>query len=102
GYTMRVIERFLNIFVSGIIVTSPGFITHYFKPSGLQKQFILLENKVLLLKKADEDSARSSRNRPRPLGSGWTIAYAGLMRCRQSLIALSRLSELNPSLTINL
>jgi succinoglycan biosynthesis protein ExoL len=91
GAVMRSLERVLTRFTSAILVTSEGFVRAYFQPNGIRSRFIFFENKVLSPSEESRRLAQGARDRLRA-NAPWRIAYAGLLRCRTSLIALGELT----------
>lgn len=74
-----------------VIVSSPAFLRHYFRPvQRLEKQTILIENKALLDTGAAMRARESERRaNPRP---PFRIGWFGMIRCRRSFDFLSGLA----------
>lgn len=88
GAAMRGIERACLNHVTLLVTSSPAFERNYFRAmQGYQGDTLLVENKVLAL--ADAERAPDSP----PATSPWTIAWCGVLRCRESLKLLRRLAD---------
>lgn len=86
GRLMRAIERGLLRYCVGLVVSSPGFVTHHFAKLGVPLPPIrLIENKVLA------SEFRPTFKAERPLGPPWRIGWFGIIRCRRSLALLAEL-----------
>ncbi len=90
---LRAIERRLMDRASLLVVSSPAFLEHYFRPrQHLRLPAMLLENKVLEL-----EGAPARRAPPLP-GPPWRIGWLGAIRCRRSLEILADLAQRRPDL----
>lgn len=85
---LRHVERILMKASSGLITSSPAYVTEYFHAiARVDPRVILIENRVFGL---------PALPCPLPLVSGppWTIAWNGAIRCSKSLDILRRVTEL--------
>lgn len=90
----RILERFVLRHVDALIVSSEGYMRHYFEPvQDFKGRWFLLENKV------PEGSVRQPENapqhRPKELGKPWVIGWCGTMRCVDSLRMLTEIARRN-------
>ena len=90
----RALERFVLKRCDALIVSSEGYIRHYFKPvQNYAGRWFLLENKVPI------GSVRMVENepqhRPAELGRPWVIGWCGTMRCVESLRMLTEIARRN-------
>jgi hypothetical protein len=93
GRFLRWLERALMRRASSLIVSSPAFITNYFKGEQRAKLPVaLVENKVLVLGEPPE------RKRERSPGPPWRIAWCGMLRCQRSLDILANAARHAPGL----
>lgn len=95
---MRAVERALMRRARLLVVSSPAFLDHYFRPlqgvgRNLALDTLLVENKVLEL------GGPAGTKRPmRAPGPPWRIGWMGAIRCARSLDILSRLAARRPDL----
>ncbi|HEX6957998.1 MAG TPA: hypothetical protein VF194_08435 [Ferrovibrio sp.] len=93
----RAIERFGLRRIRLLVLTSPGFLHHYFRPvQGYAGPWFLLENKLSpALAKSRGDLARPAAAAPRQYRSGyrWVVGYCGLIRGRQTFDLIARVAE---------
>jgi succinoglycan biosynthesis protein ExoL len=95
---MRAVERTLMRQARLLIVSSPAFLDHYFRPlqgvgRSLPIETLLVENKVLEL------GGRQGAKRPaRAPGPPWRIGWMGAIRCARSLDILTALAGRRPDL----
>ena len=89
GHAMRGLERRLLRRCTGLVVSSPAFLTRHFARYPALPPSILLENKVLA---SELEDARSAAERPQlPAEPPWRIGWFGVIRCRRSLALLAEL-----------
>lgn len=95
GRCLRGLERQLLARSDGLIVSSPAFVTHYFKANqaAVLPAVALVENKILRL--SGEVSPPLLQEPP---GPPWRIGWFGLIRCRRSLDLLTDLAKRRPDL----
>lgn len=86
GRLLRSIEDKCLRHVDALIVSSPAFIQHYFKPRDFRGDVHIVENKIF------PPPATSIVLRP-PTSPPWRIGWFGLLRCATSLSILSSLAE---------
>lgn len=82
GVILRALERFCLARTALVITSSPAFERNYFR--AVQRfggDILLAENKVLTLTEAPASTAA-------PAGPPWTIAWCGVLRCKQSFDVL--------------
>lgn len=99
---LRSIERFALRRTDLLVVSSPGFLRHYFLPvQGYHKSWFLLENKLPANFSAVAAAARQV-NAPTEVASGvpvrphpyrWVVGYCGLIRGQATLDLMIRLAE---------
>jgi succinoglycan biosynthesis protein ExoL len=95
GAAMRALERRLMHDAGVLLVSSPAFLSAYFKPRqglGVSPRSILVENKVL------SEAAPKRAPQPRAPGRPWRILWPGIIRCRKSLDLLKGLATRRPDL----
>jgi succinoglycan biosynthesis protein ExoL len=95
GRILRFLERLVLRFARALVVSSPGFMSHYFKPiQHFQGRWFLIENK---LRRSDPrfPDKRSAVSAKVPIRSGppWVIGYFGVFRCQRSLQILGSLTS---------
>lgn len=92
---LRRIERFALHRVDLLVVSSPGFLRHYFRPlQGYRKPWFLLENKLPANFSAITGAIRGSGGRrAREHAYRWVIGYCGLIRGQETLDLILRLAE---------
>ncbi len=90
---LRLIERRLLARTARVIVSSPAFERDYFRTvQNWHGPVDLIENKVSALPSAPVPAPASESNGlGAPAGGPWTIGWFGMLRCRRSLVILSRL-----------
>lgn len=89
----RALERWLLARCDLLVVSSPRFLSAYFRPQqGYRGPSFLLENKIWF-DRGKAVPARAERTRARP-GPPWVIGWFGTLRCRRSLEILCRAAEL--------
>ena len=98
GAALRAVERRLMRRCRLLVVSSPAFIEHYFRPrqklgEDLRLPVLLVENKLLELEN-EPARARRPAGRTRP----WRIGWLGAIRCRRSLDILTGLAAKRPDL----
>jgi hypothetical protein len=92
----RWVERWLMARSALLVVSSPDFISEYFRPrQHYSGQWRLLENKVFPIK---ADWLQSNTRRRIPVGPPWVIGWFGTLRCARSLKTLCRIADVNPDL----
>ena len=91
GAAMRWCERRLLARVQLLLVSSPGFMRHYFEAiQGYQGQYAILENKLWF----DEDPIpRPPMRRSRSSDTPLTIGWVGSIRCAPSLNLLMETAD---------
>ena len=89
---LRALERWVLRRADALIVSSEGYIRHYFEPvQNYRGPWFLLENKVpagsvkLLVE--------PPKHRPQTLGKPWVIGWCGTMRCVKSLKLLTEIAR---------
>ncbi|HWA00965.1 MAG TPA: glycosyl transferase family 1 [Caulobacterales bacterium] len=88
GVLMRAIERACLAHIALVITSSPAFDARYFRAvQNYRGETLVVENKVLALSGAARAQAVPAAGPP------WTIAWCGVLRCRQSLRLLRRLAD---------
>lgn len=91
GYAVRHIEDLLLRHSDLLVVSAPEYIPHYFRATHKQlPRTCVIENKLL------ESEVGPQQSRPLPPGPPWRIGVFGQVRCRESLVMLSRLAESLP------
>jgi succinoglycan biosynthesis protein ExoL len=91
---LRGVERFALRRTDLLVVSSPGFLRHYFMPiQGYRKPWFLLENKLpanmpALAPLAHRDGAARRRHPYR-----WVVGYCGLIRGQATFDLIVRLAE---------
>jgi hypothetical protein len=98
GIAMRAVERGLMRDARLLIVSSPGFLEHYFEPlqgvgDRLDLPTMLVENKALEL-----GGDRTVRPAGPRAGAPWRIAWLGAIRCQKSLDILTDVARRRPDL----
>ena len=95
GQMLRRLEKALMGRTRLLIVSSPAFITHYFKRlQNWDGPWLLLENKVL-----PSESGKIARpHASRAAGPVWRIGWFGMIRCQRSLDLLCDLVRAMPGL----
>ena len=98
---MRAAERFLLARIQMLVVSSPGFIDHYFVPmQGYHGHWALWENKLAAGLKLPN---RPVHRKPRAPDAALTIGWVGTIRCAPSLKLLTELAErMGPRVAIHL
>lgn len=88
---LRAIERALMRSIDLLMVSSPGFMRHYFEPMQKFKgEWLLVENKLLV----DEDEqAPKPSPQAKPNAPPWRIGWFGVLRCQRSLDILDELTR---------
>jgi succinoglycan biosynthesis protein ExoL len=101
GRLLRWCERRLLERTSLLVVSSPGFLRHYFRPiQGYQGPFALIENKLWF--EADPVPRPSAPRRRRP-GNPLTLGWVGSIRCApSSRILLAAADAMGSSLRIRI
>ena len=90
GKVMRFLERRLLQKVQLVIVSSPGFITHYFQAvQGHTGPFAIVENKLWF---DNVPVARPSNARPKKSNEKIRLGWVGSIRCAASLKILSEVA----------
>lgn len=92
---LRRVERAALRHVDLLVVSSPGFLRHYFQPlQDYRKPWFLLENK-LPANFTEITGARreSGGQRARSHGYRWVVGYCGLIRGQETLDLILRLAE---------
>ncbi|MCR5880885.1 glycosyltransferase [Phenylobacterium sp. J367] len=95
---MRAVERALMRRADLLVVSSPAFLDHYFRPrqgvgTTLPLETLLVENKPLEL-----DGAHPAKRPPPPAGPPWRVGWMGAIRCRKSLDILTDIATRRPDL----
>lgn len=100
GVLFRWAERRLLKRCQLLVVSSPGFDSHYFRSrQGYRGRVFLLENKISFAQAAavarpvESEAAACA---PRPAPEKWVIGWFGTLRCRKSLEMLCRIAEALP------
>lgn len=92
---LRFVERFGLRRTNLLVVSSPGFVRHYFRPiQGYDRPWFLLENKL----SSDFPMATGARPTPGaafPLRSRyrWVVGYCGLIRGQETIDMIIRIAE---------
>ncbi len=90
----RALERFILKRCDALIVSSEGYIRHYFEPvQRFEGRWFLLENKVPVGSVRTVES--KPKHRPSKLGKPWVIGWCGTMRCVDSLRMLTEIARRN-------
>ena len=90
----RALERFVLNRCDALIVSSEGYMRHYFEPvQNYRGRWFLLENKVPV--GSVRDAGTETRHRPSELGRPWVIGWCGTMRCVESLRMLTEIARRN-------
>ena len=90
----RALERFVLRRADALIVSSEGYMRHYFHPvQEFQGRWFLLENKVPVGSVREPEN--EPRHRPAELGKPWVIGWCGTMRCVESLRMLKEIARRN-------
>lgn len=88
---LRAIERVLMRSIDLLMVSSPGFMRHYFEPMQKFKgAWLLVENK-LLVDEGQETPKPSPL--PKPKAPPWRIGWFGVLRCQKSLDLLDEMTR---------
>lgn len=92
---LRHVERLALRHVDVLVVSSPGFLRHYFQPlQDYRKPWFLLENKLPANFAAITGARRDSGGtRARAHGYRWVVGYCGLIRGQETLDLILRLAE---------
>ena len=94
---LRWIERRVLSKACRLVVSSPGFIRHYFEPyQRYAGPWTLLENKLFPFDRlrALTPAAEAARAQPLPPADGrWVIGWFGTLRCAESLKILTSVAE---------
>lgn len=93
---VRLVERLCLRRVSLLVLSSPGFLRHYFVPvQRYQRPWFLLENKLppSVPSRPALGDADTERRRRRRLGYRWVVGYYGLIRGDETLALMARLAE---------
>lgn len=92
---LRHVERLALRHVDLLVVSSPGFLRHYFQPlQDYRKAWFLLENKLPANFAAITGARRDSGGtRARAHGYRWVVGYCGLIRGQETLDLILRLAE---------
>lgn len=90
--TLRWLERIILKRAKLLVVSSPGFIHHYFKPcQRYAGEFYLIENKLYFhndkISRPSKSSLLTSTNKP------IVLVWAGNLRCQKTLDALMQLAS---------
>ncbi|WP_299390902.1 glucosyl transferase [Pelagibius sp.] len=103
GVAFRWLERRLLNRCDLLVVSSPGFVSEYFKPvQGYRGRVFLLENKISFAQASQVQrpalKAKCAPAAEDPLRAGgrWVIGWFGTLRCPKSLDILCRLAESLP------
>ena len=98
GGALRAIEGWLLRRSALLVVSSPGFVEHYFAVRHRRLPPVhLLENKLLFCEAAEIDASRCAAGRVAgPASAPWTIGWYGVIRCARSLTALADLARRYP------
>jgi succinoglycan biosynthesis protein ExoL len=92
----RAAERFLLRRCALLVVSSPGFVTHYFRPlQGYRGRTYLLENKISFAQ-AQAVARPTVPAAPQPAPERWTIGWFGTLRCPKSLAMLEEIAAALP------
>lgn len=88
---LRAIEHALMRSINLLMVSSPGFMRHYFEPMQKFKgAWLLVENKLLV----DEgEEAPKPSPLPKPKAPPWRIGWFGVLRCQKSLDLLDEMTR---------
>ena len=90
----RAVERFVLKRCDALIVSSEGYMRHYFEPvQQFDGRWFLLENKVPV--GSVRIVASEPKHRPPELGKPWVIGWCGTMRCVESLRMLKEIARRN-------
>lgn len=90
----RALERFVLKRCDALIVSSEGYIRHYFDPvQRFDGRWFLLENKVPA--GSVRRTTATPEHRPETLGKPWVIGWCGTMRCTESLGMLKEIARRN-------
>jgi succinoglycan biosynthesis protein ExoL len=93
---LRGLEQWLMRRTDLLVISSPGFLEHYFEP--LQRQFppvLLVENKVLDLGGEIAASCGPAGARDQP-GPPWRIGWFGMLRAQKALDSLCEIARALP------
>lgn len=92
---LRRVERFALRRVDLLVVSSPGFLRHYFQPlQGYRKPWFLLENKLPANFSVMTGARRTSGgSRARQHSYRWVVGYCGLIRGQETLDLIIRVAE---------
>ena len=89
GTILRALEGWLGRRVTGVITSSPAYMTNYLGQHRLKHLPVrLVENKVL-----DIGDTLQPAPLNRPVAPPWVIGWFGIIRCRQSLAILRQLVQ---------
>lgn len=90
----RALERFVLSRCEALVVSSEGYMRHYFEPvQRFEGRWFLLENKVPVGSVRQPESPPA--HRPETLGKPWVIGWCGTMRCVESLRMLTEIARRN-------
>ncbi|NIA67636.1 glycosyltransferase family 4 protein [Pelagibius litoralis] len=96
----RWLERRLLNRCALLVVSSPGFVSQYFKPvQGYRGRVFLLENKISFAQAGAVErppATQAALCRPVDQNRKWVIGWFGTLRCPKSLDILCRLAESLP------
>ncbi len=96
GRAIRRIERICLRRVALLVLSSPGFLRHYYRPvQGYDRPWFLLENKLppsILACGGRDPSLGDFATTPR-LGYRWVVGYCGLIRGAETLDLIARLAS---------
>lgn len=98
GRTIRAVERNMIRACDQVVVSSPGFVTHYLEPRNMgAKNVMLWENKVFRRDASSHSEDTDVTTRAEAVETGRvTIGWFGILRCAWSLDTLDRLSRSRP------
>ncbi|MEM7043484.1 MAG: glycosyltransferase [Pseudomonadota bacterium] len=90
----RALERFVLHRCDALVVSSSGYVRHYFEPiQNYKGRWFLLENKVPIGSVREVEN--EPEHRPSELGKPWVIGWCGTMRCVESLRMLTEIARRN-------
>lgn len=90
---LRAIERLCLRWVRVLVVSSPGFVTNYFRPvQRYRGDWFLLENKVHPSALSGERDLAVEADPPRVREHSWVVGYFGLIRGQQTFDLMTRLA----------
>lgn len=95
SFLLRSVERLCLRQIKLLVVSSPGFHTHYFaKVQRFRGEWMLLENKLHdSIPAAAPEGRRRHAGWPRRAGRPWVIGYFGLIRGDATLDLIARVAE---------